>query len=167
MLICGIDPGKTGALAFVRSDPAHLDSVISMPLVQTRGRRTPKTIFSANWHAVAAALRESEPDLVVIEQQGARPGMSAKSTFSIAHQYGALIGICSALGLPFETVLPSVWKVRMGLKGLDKDASRARAIQLMPEGAAFFTRQLDHGRAEAALIGMWKVAYEQPDRSRA
>ena len=130
-----------------------------MPLAKISGRRTAKTIFNVNWWAVAEALRESDPDLIVIEQQGARPGMSAKSTFSIAHQYGALIGICSALGKPFELVLPAVWKVRMGLRGLDKDASRARACELMPEGAALFSRQLDHGRAEASLIAMWKVAY--------
>jgi crossover junction endodeoxyribonuclease RuvC len=162
MIICGIDPGKTGALAFMRSDPAQLMSVTPMPIAREAGRRTSKTKKMVNWWAVCAAIREAEPDLLVIERQGARPGQGISSTFSIGFQYGALLGIASCLGIPYEVVEPSVWKRAMGLTGLDKDASRHRAAELMPEGAAFFTRQLDHGRAEACLIALWKLAYERP-----
>lgn len=164
MRVCGIDPGKTGALAFLSSDPVTLLSVVPMPVTSAAGRRTQRTRNTLNWWAVAEALREGQPDLVVIERQGARPGQGVSSTFSIGFQYGGLLGILSALGLPFEIVEARTWKHALGLKGLDKNASRHRACELLPAGAAFFARQLDHGRAEACLIALWKIAYEQPRR---
>jgi hypothetical protein len=139
-------------------------SVTPMPLAREAGRRTPKTKHTVNWWAVCAAIRDSEPDLLVIERQRAMPGQGVSSTFSIGYQYGALVGLAAAMGIPFELVEPAVWKHDLGLIGLDKTASRQRATELMPEGLSLFTRAKDHGAAEASLIALWKVAY---DRNRA
>ena len=156
MIVCGIDPGKTGALAFLRDDPRQLICVVPMPTVREPGARRQMTKRSVNWWAVTEAIREQDPDLIVIERQGARPGQGISSTFSIGYQYGALIGIASALGIPFEIVQPQVWKRGIGLLTGEKDLSRELAKHLIPEGAAFFTKQLDHGKAEACLIALWK-----------
>lgn len=162
MIVCGIDPGKTGAIAFLQSAPARLLSVTPMPIQMPAGRRTSARKHSVNWWAVCAAIRDTLPDLLVIERQGAMPGQGVSSTFSIGYQYGALIGIASALGIPFEIVEPRKWKSGLGLIGLDKNASRDRATELLPEGAALFSRVKDHGNAEASLIALWKVRYDSP-----
>lgn len=162
MRVCGIDPGKTGALAFMQSDPRSLVCVVPMPLDKTTSRGLMRT--SVNWWAVTAAIREQDPDLVVIERQRAMPRQGVSSTFATGFQYGALTGILAALGKPYEVVEPSVWKRDVGLLKLDKDHSRERAIELVPEGTAFFARKKDHGNAEACLIALWKIAYA--DRRR-
>ncbi len=162
MRVCGIDPGKTGALAFMQSDPRSLVCVVPMPLNKAELRGALKT--SVNWWAVTEAIREQDPDLIVIERQGARPGQGISSTFAIGYKYRALTGIVAALGKPYEIVEPRVWKNDVGLIRADKDHSRARARELIPEGAPFFVKQLDHGKAEACLIALWKIAYA--DRRR-
>jgi crossover junction endodeoxyribonuclease RuvC len=159
MLICGIDPGKTGAIAFVDT-PGVLRAVVPMPVETPASRfKRRKLSWEINWWAVTEAIRAEKPDLVVLERQGARPGQGVSSTFVIGFQYGALTGVLAALGLPFEVVDPSVWKRGLDLLGHDKNASRERAIELMPESSALFSRKKDHGRAEAALIALWKVKH--------
>jgi crossover junction endodeoxyribonuclease RuvC len=172
MKICGIDPGLTGALAFLETDPltaphsSRLLSTIDMPVAKTMvGKRLAKSRKTApqtpNWWAVAAALREEEPDLVVLENQRPMPQQGVVSMFSLGRQMGGLEGVLAALGLPFEVVEPVTWKWAVGLKGREKEASRQLALKLMPEGAALFGRKRDHGRAEAALIALWKASYEK------
>lgn len=164
MVICGIDPGMTGALAFLRSDPVQVMSIVPMPLALARTKsRTRQNKSTVNWWAVTEAIRESDPDLVIVERQAARPGQGLSSTFAIGYQYGALQGILAALGKPYEIVEPATWKRGVGLLRADKSASRDLAGRLMPEAAHLFTRDKDHGLAEAALIALWKLT--NADRS--
>jgi crossover junction endodeoxyribonuclease RuvC len=50
-------------------------------------------------------------------------------------------------------VTPASWKAKAKLTGQDKDAARQLALRLWPERSIDFTRKLDVGRADAALIG--------------
>jgi crossover junction endodeoxyribonuclease RuvC len=79
------------------------------------------------------------------------PKQGVATTFALGRRYGMILGIVAALELPLELVTSARWKAAVKCSR-DKDASRARASQIMPEGAKFWTRVKDHGRAEAALI---------------
>ena len=171
MTICGIDPGLTGALAFV-SDRGKVQAIVPMPLHDPEPFKRRKTKRRVNWWAVVAAIKAEAPDLVVLERQGPMPRQGVSSTFAIGYQYGALTGILAALGIPFELVEPVVWKRDLELLGHDKAHSLELARSLMPEAAPLMTRQKDHGLAEAALIALWKVRQHgtrrlEPKRSRA
>lgn len=158
MLICGIDPGLTGALAFVRSS-GLATSIVPMPLWPPSALKRRKSKRRVNWYAVVEAVRRERPDFLVLERQRAMPRQGVSSTFAIGYQYGALTGILAALELPFEVVDPAIWKRDMALLGHDKDHSLERARHLMPEIAHLIPRKKDHGLAEAALIALWKVKH--------
>jgi hypothetical protein len=159
MLVCGIDPGLTGALAFVRSPSGTAKAIVPMPLAPVEAFKRRKVKRRVNWYAVVEAIKTERPDRVVLERQGPMPRQGVSSTFAIGYQYGALTGILAALELPFELVEPVRWKRDMALLGHDKSHSLERARYLMPEIAHLISRQKDHGLAEAALIALWKVKH--------
>ena len=147
MLIIGIDPGKTGAIALHNG---RLQRVEDMPV---------------SGKSVDAAIRRryiledmlqghDRPDKVVIERQQAYPKQGVSSCFITGQRYGTILGICACLDWPVEVVGPAVWK-RATKTPTDKDAARARASALMPEGASWWRLKRDHGRAEAALIAWY------------
>jgi crossover junction endodeoxyribonuclease RuvC len=171
MRICGIDPGFKGALAFLESTPnhqfdrPHLLSIIDMPLLNTRigGRkRVAYGLQELNTWQIAEILKTEAPDLVVIEQQWAFKNQGLSSSFKLGEQYGALQAICATLNLPFEIVPSNRWKGHLELHRSEKSASLDKARELLPEIASLLARAKDHNRAEAALIALWKAAYEKP-----
>jgi crossover junction endodeoxyribonuclease RuvC len=52
-------------------------------------------------------------------------------------------------------VTPQKWKKAAGLIGTDKEAARARAIQLWPEWRALDTKGKGQALADAALISRY------------
>jgi crossover junction endodeoxyribonuclease RuvC len=146
MIVLGIDPGKTGALALHNG---RLMRVEDMPV-------SGKDIDAA---ILADLLEEmlqgrERPDRVMLERQQAFPLEGRTTCFASGLRYGLIIGICACLDWPVEIVTPATWK-RATKTPPDKDAARARASALMPEGASFWKRKKDHGRAEAALLAWW------------
>jgi crossover junction endodeoxyribonuclease RuvC len=144
MIICGIDPGITGAIAYLW-DTGEL-VVEDMP---TLGG-------DIDAHALKCALAEMRPEMVFIERQNARPGMGVASMFNMGVSYGFVRGAIMAAAIPLEFVTPAVWKKHFKL-GKDKDESRAKAAQYWP-GHEGFRRKKDHNRAEAALIARYGAA---------
>jgi crossover junction endodeoxyribonuclease RuvC len=49
----------------------------------------------------------------------------------------------------------TAWKKFHSLRGKDKELSRQRALMLFPSAHALLARKKDHGKAEAALIGLF------------
>ena len=131
-LIIGIDPGVTGAVAFLGFDTVVHD----MP---PNPRDLAELLFPFD-----------RRDRAIVEQAQAMPKQGVSSTFKTGYGYGVIIGVLASLGIPYETVTPSVWKRAMGLQGKDKDASRSLARCYWPD--APLSRVKDHGRAEALLI---------------
>lgn len=163
MLVIGIDPGLTGALAAI--DHHGLEKVQDMPVMQ-RALAAGKVKNQVNAAAVAQLLKEwtREYDrnavLVVLEHQapfriaGDKP-QGSSSTFSLGHTAGILEGVVVALGFSHRTVTPVTWKKALGLPGgaKNKGVVRARAQRLYPE--APLTRVMDHNRAEAIMIARY------------
>ena len=137
MRILGIDPGMTGAIALLDDEEGNTN-VIDMP-------DTPDGIYTA-------LSLTGKVDWLYIEHQQAFPRQGAVSTGKLLQHYGTLIGIATAMGIPYSTLRPAAWKKQLGLTKQDKDASRLMAIGMFPDLADQMSRKKDHGRAEALLI---------------
>lgn len=147
MIICGIDPGLTGALAWVCNEGTVLIDIADMPTMEVL---TKKKINAAS---LTKLLDARLPDLVIIEQVGAMPGQGVSSMFNFGYSAGLLEGVCTAMGLPVRMVRPATWKRQAGVPS-DKGACRLMAQRYWP-GANYFSRVKDDGRADAALLARW------------
>ena len=155
MIVAGIDPGKTGALAITYPDGAVL--MFDVPTNKLRGKEVPA------WHewqkSWAQALEFSTPDLIVIEEVSARPGQGVTSMFTFGRTLGFVHALAVACGASVQTVTPSVWKGKLGLLNSSKGASREKATGLYPRAAAGLSRVKDDGRAEAILLAHYGRKY--------
>ena len=146
-MILGIDPGLSGAIAWV-SDDGHLIRVADMPTVEVNGKKkvSPQMLV---------ALLEDYDDakMVAIEDVGAMPGQGVTSTFNFGYSAGILAGVCAGLRMPTSFYRPAVWKRAAGVPA-DKGAARQMAQRFWP-GCRDFDRAKDDGRAEAALLARW------------
>jgi crossover junction endodeoxyribonuclease RuvC len=143
--ILGIDPGLSGALAFIFQDEPHRVAIEDMPV--------------ANGDVCAPLLssiiKNYAPSYAVIEFVASMPGQGVASTFKFGKSYGQAIGVLGAHGVPLHYVTPSKWKSRFNLLKTEKEAARNKALQLFPACAATFARKKDHNRADAALIAKY------------
>lgn len=144
MRFCGIDPGLSGAIAFIRPDAKHPPNrlaVFDAPLV------------GGEFDGVAFAklIAERLPDMVTIEHAFSRPGQGVASTFKFGRTFGQALGVIQAMGVPYELVSPGVWKKFFKITpNSPKDASRLVCQRLYP--AADIPLKRHHGRADAILI---------------
>lgn len=172
----GIDPGATGAIAFVCGD-RHL--VFDMPTVRLEVRRVKKlteveqaatgkktktvkgTTVQFHYDDIMTIFRKVA-DCAVTLCVCVEEGQVQHSGKGFASAYTALktgfahgMWVLFLRSLPrcrvFE-VAPSVWKETMGLTGQDKNASRKTASTLFESAAAELSRVADHNRAEALLL---------------
>ncbi len=144
MRVCGIDPGKTGAIAFIYDHTPDHVTVEDVPVVGNE----------INAYALAALIEEYDPDVAMIEQVASMPKQGVRSVFSFGMSYGMTRGIIAALNIPLRFVTPGKWKKYFSLSS-DKEDARKRAIHTFPSCSEDFKRKKDHGRAEAALIARY------------
>lgn len=146
MIILGIDPGISGALAWLDGD--ELIATADMPITCKAVGKGNQT--DANMLAYLIELRR--PIRAVIEAVGPMPGQGVTSVFSFGRSAGVIEGVLAALEIPYSLVHPQRWKKRAGLLKADKGRSRTIAMATWPACAEVFHRVKDNGRAEAALI---------------
>ncbi len=155
MILYGLDPGLTGAIALAVN--GALIDVRDLPVRMEGGGMVKRRIDSAGLAAIVREWRAQlgvDSEMAVIERVSAMPRQGSASTFSLGHTAGAVEAVMLALGCPVEFVAPAAWKRAAGL-GRDKADSRARASLIYPAQAGFWTRAKDHGRAEAALLARY------------
>jgi hypothetical protein len=166
-LICGIDPGLTGAIAAITME-GQLVSLQDTPVISVKKGKSTKNqyqpsqmfaILNVLWQCTEAKGTISYPPptavrIVAIENVHAMPqGKSgSQAGFSLGYSLGLWTMGCTALKFPLEMVEPAVWKRAMGCKGADKGLSRQIALRLFPGAAGQLARGKDEGRAEALLI---------------
>lgn len=93
----------------------------------------------------------------IIEGVNSSPQMGVVSSFRFGEGYGLIKGVLIGFRVKVITVYPSVWKRHFGLIGGTKRDSRLKAMELFPQFKNRFTRAMDDGRAESALIGLYGV----------
>lgn len=153
-LICAIDPGFTGAIAFLNTGTRAL-SVHDMPTAPSLKGRVELDLYGLcsllDFHG-----SPDEPRISVLEQVAARPGQGAPATFRFGQGYGAIEMALVGNGWTRNYVTPTVWKKHFKLSK-DKGVSRALACQRFPQHADLFARVKDDGRAEAVLLALYAL----------
>lgn len=158
MIVLGVDPGLSGALALLDTDTGIFD-IIDMPV--HRLARNGKAKNELALYDLAAWIT-TKPDAAYVERVGSMPGQGVSSCFSFGKSTGAVLGIIAARQIPITEVAPVTWKRALGISsGAGKDASRALISRLYPKQAALFSRVKDDGRADAALIALWGAQQRQ------
>jgi len=144
MRVLGIDPGATGAIVLLED---------GQPI---EWAEMPVNKIGSTTRVNAAALTDFIASCccthVYVEQVHAMPGQGVTSMFNFGHSCGTVMGVLGAMGLPHTMVTPQAWKKAAGLIGTDKDAARARAIQLWPKWRELDRKGKGQALADAALI---------------
>lgn len=153
MRIVGVDPGRKGALAFIRG--GVVCDVIDVPLMPDNSQVQVDGKALCKWIESVLPL-----DVVVIENvQPMRgtgddsEGMPAGNSFRFGMIAGELRMAFKCYGVPIVLVVPTVWKRHFGLLKQRKAASKARAHALKPGAARLMGRP---DRAEAVLLALYE-----------
>ena len=151
-VVVGIDPGLSGAVAFL-PEPPWLPWVEDIPTVVHS-----KSGFVKNAVDAMGLARMLEPYAmlgqarVFLEHVNAFPGQGVGSMFSLGMTFGTIAGVVAALRMPLQFVGPAEWKAHFKLTK-DKDLARGLATRLYPD--IDLSRKKDHNRAEALLIARY------------
>ena len=151
MIILGIDPGLSGALALYDT-PEQTVEVIDMPVLELVRNGRKKGEVSAQ--ALANHLAGRGIKAAYLERVNAMPGQGVTSVFSFGRSTGIVEGVLAAYDIPTTLVTPQAWQKAVGQRA-GKDGSRERAMQLFPAQADLFQRKKDDGRSDAALIAYY------------
>lgn len=142
--ILGIDVGMSGALAFYDGKELIIHDMPTFERNKTN---------RVNCHALHEICSKNHATHTYIEQVNAF-GMGASSAYNFGWSCGVIEAVLSCLQIPFTYVTPMKWKKDMQCPK-DKDASRMRATQLLPQFSHNWSLKKHDGRAEASLIALW------------
>lgn len=151
----GIDVGLQGAIAVV-DDKRNVVAVHDMPTntVETNGKTRKRVDARALCVLLAALKKQYVPAAVWVEDVHATPWDGAVGAFSFGRSAGVTEAAIAAAGMVARYVKPALWKAKLNVPK-DKDASRARATELVASGWAHWPRKKDDGRAEASMIALY------------
>lgn len=148
----GIDPGAKGSMAVMTPNPVFVYSW-DIKLVPWEDDLMP-------YIAALKAAKSDDPNRVLscaLEHVGAMPGQGVTSMFNFGANFGKIIGVLTALRVPFELVRPQRWQKDFGVSG-DKAEHIAACKRLFPNVSLLRTvrsRKDDDGHADALLLAEW------------
>ena len=150
MKVIGIDPGLNGAIAVLQDN--KVKEIFDVP-VMPEGKKNKRQLNSAQLVKLLKDIISSNEEIVVIvENVSAMPGQGVTSMFNFGQTFGAIKGICAALGLPIFFVRPAKWKKHFDLINSSKDASRTKAIEMYPSLSDQLSKKKDVNKSDAILI---------------
>ena len=150
MKIIGIDPGLSGAIAIL--EQKKVKDIYDMP-VMPEGKKNKRQLNSAQLVKLLKDNFDKKEEIsVVVEQVNAMPGQGVTSMFNFGQTFGAIKGVCAALGLPIFFVRPAKWKKHFELINSSKDASRTKAIEMYPAISDQLSKKKDVNKSDAILI---------------
>ena len=152
--ILGIDPGVHGALALVEQvDGIPRVKVFDMPIktqyINGSGRSRIDEDLLQQWCERYAPFIEC----AVMEEVHAMPKDGPVQAFTFGYANGLIKGMLTAYNVAVQMIAPADWKKPFGLSS-DKNRSRLVASRFFPKDDAQWSRKMDDGRAEAALLGI-------------
>lgn len=157
MIVIGIDPGLTGAVAVM--DHNGTRAVFDLPTMPVPGAG-PKALVKnkIDGRALCQLLLQHCPAAegkprVFLEKVNTMGGANnaVQTQGSLMRSLGAIESVIECLNYPMEQVAPQSWKKQFGI-GSDKAKALETARKLHPEAAADLKRVRDHNRAEAVLL---------------
>ena len=162
-MICGIDPGLTGAYAIVnkKTQGNTVVKVRDIPITL----KNKKLRINAN--KLLCNLKsdfESLGDIshVIVEKQQPMPKQGVSSCFSIGESFGIVQGVLAALNSTTEIVTPQAWKKKLNIpkgedRALRKENAKQKFYELFDEyEPAQSSRVKDIDRMEACLIALYE-----------
>ena len=153
MKIIGIDPGLSGGIAILEDNIIKV--LFDMP-VMSDGKKNKRQLNSALLvKLIKDNIKDTEDTVMVVEQVNAMPGQGVTSMFNFGQTFGAIKGICAALGLPIFLVRPAKWKKHVELINSSKDASRTKAIEMYPSISEQLSKKKDVNKSDAILIARY------------
>jgi crossover junction endodeoxyribonuclease RuvC len=153
MRIIGIDPGLSGAIAVL--EDSKVKEIFDMP-VMPDGKKNKRQLNSALLvKLIKDNIKDFENTVMVVEQVNAMPGQGVTSMFNFGQTFGAIKGICAALGLPIFFVRPAKWKKHFELINSSKDASRTKVIEMYPSISEQLSKKKDVNKSDAILIARY------------
>jgi crossover junction endodeoxyribonuclease RuvC len=153
-VVIGIDPGLTGAIAFIPEDWAPW--VEDMPVI-AHGKR--KAVDVVKLARILEPYRLLGNAVAYLEKVHAFPGQGVSSMFSLGMSFWGVAGVLAACDIPFHLIAPADWKARLNLDR-DKERSLVLARKLFP--GVDLSRKKHHGRAEALLIAHYGKRWPGP-----
>lgn len=131
MIAIGIDPGGSGAVAWIRD--CNKPGFVKLSETEHDVARLARDLGEA------IAQRDGD-GFAVIEKVGSMPGQGVASSFKFGQSYGFCRALLIANRIPFEAVPPQSWKRAFGLirrsktesKTELKRRSKAKAQELFP-----------------------------------
>lgn len=156
MILIGIDPGLSGAIAAL-NERGNVLLLEDLPTMASggKGAKVKRGIDPAGLNNLLSTLKEDDIT-AALERTTAMPGQGVSSMFSMGDTFGAIRAVLACRAIRTELTAPASWKRSMGLDS-DKERCRARAIQLFPDQASKLSRKADHNRAEALLLAEWLI----------
>ena len=150
MKIIGIDPGLNGAIAVLQEN--KVKEIFDVP-VMPEGKKNKRQLNSAQLvKLLKDIISDNKEVAVIVENVSAMPGQGVTSMFNFGQTFGAIKGICAALGLPIFFVRPAKWKKHFDLINSSKDASRTKAIEMYPSLSDQLSKKKDVNKSDAILI---------------
>ena len=150
MIVVGIDPGLSGAIAILENNKVL--NIFDMP-VMAEGKKNKRQLNSAQLvNIIKDSTKPDDEIAVVVEQVNAMPGQGVTSMFNFGQTFGAIKGVCAALELPIFFVRPSKWKKHFELINSSKDSSRTKVIEMYPSLSSQLAKKKDVNKSDAILI---------------
>lgn len=143
MIVIGIDPGMTGAIATFSG--GKLVNIADMPTYDGR----------VDGLELGAMLDIDAT--IYMENTHPMPKNGSISSYKLGLNTGIVIGVIQSMGQPLVRVSVAQWRNGVGLRGKGKDASLGLARELYPELRNDLRLAKHHNRAEAVLIGRYGV----------
>ena len=159
MIVAGVDPGLSGAIAIAEMSrekigqrrghfgPPSLLLVQDLPTIKLD---TGKLLDVRRFFDL---LGEYQPAMIVLEWPTARPDRNVSTEYRFALGNGATLAACQIACDRVVLANPASWKAELGLSS-DKDQSITLARSIADEitRERFFSLQSKDGRAEAFLL---------------
>lgn len=158
--VIGIDPGHTGAIAFLNEQTLHTFETPTYTVEfvkKVKGKTVTRKRNQMNIPKARDIIREFDIEYAFIEQVTAREGQGVTGMFRFGENFGQWQGLLTGLNIPYYLVTPQKWKAHFGLLGKEKYDSLELAKELYENNQPDFKRKKDHGRAEAALIARYGI----------
>lgn len=144
-MFAGIDIGAKGALCLCLDEPLLYD------------------FKEVGLKGYLEALKEHKPLLIGIEKVSSMPRQGVKSMFSFGTRYGEIIGLLTALSLPFIEIPPKKWRQTLLLpSGATKEDIALKVSSLYKASLYSKRGSLLDGRSDAvAIMHYTKVHYKE------
>ena len=154
MIYIGIDPGLSGAVAWLTDiDPYVRSEVSDTPTALVEGETTKRKYLVPAMATLLKPYAGRKDVLAVLENVHSMPKQGVASSFCFGEGKGMWEGILAAFEIPVELVSPQRWKKEiMADQGKEKSAARFKAMSLFPSLADQLKLVKHDGRAEAMLM---------------